>query len=103
MAKETINEKLEQLHEDVVEVMSTRLQGQVVSNDDIKTALLLLKQNNITAPIGDAAPDANRAARLAGKLRFDGIKDKRGVVLPFSAAGSSDAQSPQPPADSVSA
>jgi hypothetical protein len=102
MAKETINEQLIQLHEDVVEAVRDRFKtGNPVSNDDIKTALLLLKNSNISAPVGDAIPDANRAARLASKLRFDGIKEKRGVVLPFNAAGSSDARFPQPPADSA--
>ncbi len=103
MTKESLNEKLQQLHEDVVEVMSFRLQGEAVTNDDIKTALALLKQNNITAPLGEAVPDAQRAARLAGKLKFDGINEKRGVVLPFSAPGSAAAQSPQPPSPAESA
>jgi hypothetical protein len=103
MAKESLNEKLEQLHADVVEVMSARMQGELVSNDDIKTALALLKQNNITAPLGPAVPDADRAARLAGKLKFDGIKEKRGVVLPFSAPESTGDQSPRPPAPAESA
>ena len=87
----------------MVEVVCTRLKGQVVTNEDVRMALALLKHNNYNAPLGDAVPDADRAARLAGKLNFQGVKEKRGVVLPFSAPGSTGDQSPQPPAPAASA
>lgn len=103
MAEESLSKKLEDLHDNVVEVVCTRLKGDIVSNEDVRMALALLKHNNYNAPLGDAVPDAGRAAQIAGKLRFEGIKEKRGVVLPFNAPGSTGDQSPRPPAPAESA
>lgn len=77
--EESLKEKLEQLHEDVVEVLSTRLQAQEVSNDDLRLAMQLLKQNSISAA---AMPDtpASDLARMAGKLNFSTLETKAKVV-----------------------
>jgi hypothetical protein len=98
MAEESLDKKLEELHDNVIEVVTTRMKGEVVSNDDVRLALAVLKQNGYNAPVGPAVPDAERKARLASKLNFQGIQEKRGVVLPFSAPESPAAQSHQPPA-----
>ena len=76
---ESLKEKLEQLHEDVTQVLSTRLKGQEVSNDDLRLAMQLLKQNSISAA---AMPDtpASDLARMAGKLNFSTLEKKAKVV-----------------------
>lgn len=77
-----MREKLQQLHEDVVEVLSTRLKGEAVANDDIRMAMQLLKQNAISAA---AMPDtpASELARMAGKLSFTALEAKTKVVPMF--------------------
>ncbi len=47
-----------------------------------RMALLALKQNGITAPAPEGSR-LNNAAKLAGKLDFKGLEEKRAVVLPF--------------------
>lgn len=76
---ESLKEKLEQLHKDVTEVLSARLKGEVVSNDDLRMAMQLLKQNSISAA---AMPDtpASELARMAGKLNFSTLEKKTKVV-----------------------
>ena len=74
-----LRDKLEQLHEDVVEVLSDRLKAGEVANDDLKMAMQLLKQNSISAA---AMPDtpASDLARMAGKLNFSTLEEKAKVV-----------------------
>lgn len=74
-----LRDKLEQLHEDVVEVLSSRLQAGEVANEDLKMAMQLLKQNAISAA---AMPDtpASDLARMAGKLNFSTLEEKTKVV-----------------------
>jgi hypothetical protein len=74
-----LRDKLEQLHEDVVEVLSDRLKAGEVANDDLKMAMQLLKQNAISAA---AMPDtpASDLARMAGKLNFSTLEEKTKVV-----------------------
>lgn len=74
-----LKDKLEQLHEDVVEVLSDRLKASDVANDDLKMAMQLLKQNSISAA---AMPDtpASDLARMAGKLSFSTLEAKAKVV-----------------------
>jgi hypothetical protein len=74
-----LKDKLEQLHEDVVEVLSTRLQGEAVANEDIKMAMQLLKQNSISAAAMPETP-ASDLARMAGKLSFSALEQKAKVV-----------------------
>lgn len=74
-----LRDKLEQLHEDVIELLSTRLQSSEVGNDDLKMAMQLLKQNAISAA---AMPDtpASDLARMTGKLNFSTLEKKTKVV-----------------------
>ncbi|MEB3354198.1 MAG: hypothetical protein VKM34_08185 [Cyanobacteriota bacterium] len=74
-----LREKLNQLHSDVVEVLCTRLQGETVENDDIRLAMQLLKQNQVSTA---AMPDtpASELARIAGKLSFSALEAKTKVV-----------------------
>ena len=74
-----LRDKLEQLHEDVIELLSTRLQNSEVGNDDLKMAMQLLKQNAISAA---AMPDtpASDLARMTGKLNFSTLEEKTKVV-----------------------
>jgi hypothetical protein len=74
-----LRDKLEQLHEDVVQVLSGRLKAEEVANDDLKMAMQLLKQNSISAA---AMPDtpASDLARMAGKLNFSTLEEKTKVV-----------------------
>lgn len=74
-----LRDKLEQLHENVIELLSTRLQSSDVGNDDLKMAMQLLKQNAISAA---AMPDtpASDLARMTGKLNFSTLEEKTKVV-----------------------
>ncbi len=47
-----------------------------------RMALAVLKQNGVTAPAPEGSGLSN-ASRLAGKLDFKGLQEKRAVVLPF--------------------
>ena len=47
-----------------------------------RMALAVLKQNGVTAPALDGSR-LNNAAKLAGKLDFKGLQEKRAIVLPF--------------------
>lgn len=74
-----LRDKLEQLHKDVIEVLSTRLQSSEVGNDDLKMAMQLLKQNAISAAAMPDAP-ASDLARMTGKLNFSTLEEKTKVV-----------------------
>lgn len=80
--------QLEELHAAVVEAVTDRIRNgsedddgnlKPVSNDDLRVALQLLKQNAITANLSDADTAALRS-RMAGKLDFSALKDKPNVV-----------------------
>ena len=86
-----LNEKLQRLHEAVVDLVTDRLENPVideetgmggVSNEDLRVALALLKQNGVTAPVVEDSR-ISRASQLAGKLDFKGLQDKRPVVVPL--------------------
>lgn len=47
-----------------------------------RMALLALKQNGVTAPVQEGA-GISQVSRLAGKLDFKGLSEKRQVVVPF--------------------
>ena len=84
-----LNEKLQELHEAVVDLVVDRLKAveedeegnaiSAVTNEDLRTALALLKQNGVTAPVKEGGK-VSQVAKLAGKLQFEGLKDKRNVV-----------------------
>jgi len=92
---EDLRHKLDQLHEAAIDAITDKLRAQVdedgnpmpPSNDDLRVALQLLKQNNVTAP---AIPDSPTAlmARMAGKLDFVTLQrrmESRGALMPSSA------------------
>ena len=86
-----LNEKLQRLHEAVVDLVTDRLENPMVdpetgeggvSNEDLRVALALLKQNGVTAPVQDGT-SISQVSKLAGKLDFKGLSEKRQVVVPF--------------------
>lgn len=85
-----LNEKLQKLHEAVVDLVTDRLENPVmdemgnavVLTEDLRVALALLKQNGVTAPVVEDSR-ISRAAQLAGKLDFKGLQEKRPVVVPI--------------------
>lgn len=96
---DTITDKLATMHDLVVDSILEDLQGldepmldgqgnpmampmeqrQAVQ----RMALAVLKQNGVTAPAPEGSALSN-ASRLAGKLDFKGLQEKRAVVLPFT-------------------
>jgi hypothetical protein len=76
-----LNEELNELHACVVAAMADRFRAGEVSNDDIRTALQLLKQNQITASL-DKDQAAELKSRMAGKLDFSALQGK---VVPIKA------------------
>ena len=92
----SLGKELEELHAAVVHAVRERLEnGGVdmegnpvpVSNDDLRVAMQLLKQNNVTANLAEAN-DQRLKSMMAGKLNFSGLKEK---VIPLR-------ESIQPPA-----
>jgi len=90
MADADLNQKLQRLHEAVVDLVTDRLENPVedelgravVSNEDLRVALALLKQNGVTAPVAEGSR-MDQASKLAGKLNFQGLAEKRQVVVPI--------------------
>ena len=83
-----LNKQLEELHSEVVNAVRDRirnggfnLDGEPipVSNDDLRVALQLLKQNQISAAAMPDTPTAD-LARMAGKLNFQSLEQKTKVV-----------------------
>ena len=79
-----LNEKLGELHEAVTETVLERFQSGEATNDDLRVAMQLLKQNAVTA----AAPEASPLRSLASKLDFSAMAEK---VVPL--------KRPEPPTD----
>jgi ABC-type amino acid transport substrate-binding protein len=82
--------QLEDLHAAVVETVKTRIENggtrdddgnllEPLSNDDLRVALQLLKQNQISAAAMPSTPTAD-LARMAGKLNFQTLEAKAKVV-----------------------
>jgi len=80
--------QLEDLHAAVVETVTDRIRNgsydddgnlKPVSNDDLRVALQLLKQNAITANLSEETTTELRS-RMAAKLDFSALKDKPNVV-----------------------
>ncbi len=92
MAEADLNQKLQQLHEATVDLVASRLEAvgkneegeevSLVTNDDLRLALALLKQNGVTAPVAEGSR-MGQASKLAGKLNFQGLAEKRAVVVPI--------------------
>ena len=74
-----LNEELNELHACVVAAMADRFRTGEASNDDIRTALQLLKQNQITASL-DKDQAAEMKSRMASKLDFSALQGK---VIPI--------------------
>jgi hypothetical protein len=73
-----LNKDLEELHAEVVSAVRERISNGG-SNDDLRVALQLLKQNSVTANLSEDDTAALRS-RMAGKLDFSALKDKPKVV-----------------------
>lgn len=82
--------QLEDLHAAVVETVKTRIENggtrdddgnllEPLSNDDLRVALQLLKQNAVTANLAESDINTLRS-RMASKLDFSALKDKPNVV-----------------------
>lgn len=80
--------ELEELHSSVVRTVRDRIDkggydedGNLIptSNDDLRVALQLLKQNSITANLAES-DTAKLRSKMASKLDFSAIKDKTNVV-----------------------
>ena len=76
-----LNEELNELHACVVAAVADRFRAGEASNDDIRTALQLLKQNQITASL-DKDQAAELKSRMASKLDFSALQGK---VVPIKA------------------
>ena len=70
-----LNAELEELHASVVSAVRDRLDAGEASNDDIRTALQLLRQNSITAQI-DKDTSEQLKSQMAKKLDFSALQDK---------------------------
>jgi hypothetical protein len=73
-----LNKDLKELHAEVVSAVRERISNGG-SNDDLRVALQLLKQNSVTANLSEDDTAALRS-RMAGKLDFSALKDKPKVV-----------------------
>ncbi len=83
-----LSKELEELHASVVRAVRERVdQGgyddegnlKPTSNDDLRVALQLLKQNSITANLAES-DTAKLRSKMASKLDFSALKDKGNVV-----------------------
>ena len=83
-----LGKELEALHAAVVSEVRHRIENggvdddgnpRPVSNDDLRVALQLLKQNAVTANLSEADTTMLRS-RMAAKLDFSALKDKNNVV-----------------------
>lgn len=70
-----LNAELEELHASVVRAVRDRLENGEQTNDDIRTALQLLKQNAITAQLDKDASEELKA-QMAKKLDFSALQNK---------------------------
>ena len=70
-----LNEELQELHASVIRAVRNRIDTGEQSNDDIRTALQLLKQNQITAAL-DKDEATELKAKMAKKLDFSALAGK---------------------------
>ncbi len=80
--------ELEELHASVIREVRDRVDKggydedgnlKPTSNDDLRVALQLLKQNSITANLSES-DTAKLRSQMAGKLDFSALKNKANVV-----------------------
>ena len=71
-----LNGELEELHAAVVRAVRDRIESNPdVQNDDIRVALQLLKNNNVTASL-DKDQAAELKSKMASKLDFSALQGK---------------------------
>lgn len=70
-----LNDELQELHRDVVAAVRDRINAGEPSTEDLRTALQLLKQNQVSAVIPESAVDAMKA-QMAKKLDFSALSGK---------------------------
>lgn len=70
-----LNAELEELHASVVRAVRNRIDTGEQTNDDIRTALQLLKQNSVTAAL-DKDQAQELKSRMAKKLDFSALAGK---------------------------
>ena len=73
-------QELEQLHVSVVRTVRSRIEsGEDINNDDLRVAMQLLKQNQITANLAEINTEQMKS-KMAAKLNFSSLKEK---VIPL--------------------
>ncbi len=77
-----LNVELEELHASVVRAVRDRIDNGEQTNDDIRTALQLLKQNAITAQL-DKDTSEQLKSQMAKKLDFSALQGK---IVPIKGA-----------------
>ncbi len=77
-----LSQELEELHASVVRAVRDRIDSGEQSNDDLRTAMQLLKQNAITAQL-DKDTSAELKSQMARKLDFSALNNK---VVPIKPA-----------------
>ena len=70
-----LNDELEELHASVVRAVRNRIDTGEQTNDDIRTALQLLKQNSVTAAL-DKDQAQELKSRMAKKFDFSALQGK---------------------------
>ena len=70
-----LSQELEELHASVVRAVRDRIDSGEQSNDDLRTAMQLLKQNSITSQI-DKDTAAELKSQMARKLDFSALNNK---------------------------
>ena len=70
-----LSQELEELHASVVRAVRFRIDNGEQSNDDIRTALMLLKQNSISAQMDRTDTEAMKS-KMASKLIFTALERK---------------------------
>ena len=72
--------ELEELHASVVRTVRLRIEnGEEINNDDLRVAMQLLKQNQITANLAEINTEQMKS-KMAAKLNFSSLKEK---VIPL--------------------
>lgn len=85
-----LHDKLGELHEAVTDTILGRFRaGEEISNDDMRVAMQLLKNNSISAVASSDSPLRN----LAAKLDFSAMADKVVPLRPEAVSDSSRNQS----------
>ena len=69
-------QELEELHASVISRVRSRIEsGEDINNDDLRVAMQLLKQNQITANLAEINTEQMKS-KMAAKLNFSSLKQK---------------------------